>query len=289
MKSSPRMLLSFVLALGGGACSAFSADVSDPGIVTEEDALTSENSLTSNSLTSNSLTSNSLTSNSLTSNSISSNSLTSNSLVMGALRNQTATGDSARMFFRYLVSCALPVNHSVTYTWTDSSGVKHTETNPGSLGLAPGWETTGATQTDKELVSGCLGARVNSKGVVVPLSLRAKGVTALTVSASERSSYSYAEGAFWGNLFGSTPYLYSCSRTGYNSAPSQYLSQGRTCATAGCGLITYVGACYTSDTASSGQACFERAPNFDWVSNCNQQQSKYSSLANHVITTWLLP
>src|SRR5205807_2231362 len=100
----------------------------------------------------------------------------------------------------------------------------------------------------------CLMARTNSKGIPVPLSLRGKGIAGLTVSASERSAYTYGEGAFWGNLFNGTnpPYAYSCSRVAFNFgiSTSQYLSQGRTCTTTACGIITPVGPCYASDSAT---------------------------------------
>jgi hypothetical protein len=274
--------------LGATACS----DASDPGIVNDEDPLTSANGLSSNGLSSNGLSSNGLSSNALSSNALSSNALSSNSLVMNALRDQTATGDLTRMFFRYLVSCALGPNHSVTYTWTDSTGQMHTEINPGGLGLAPAWETGAPTQTDKEVISACLGARTNSKGIPVPISLRGKSITGLTVTSAERSAYTYGEGAFWGNLFnGGSPYMYSCSRVAFNygASTSQYLAQGRTCTTAGCGIITPVGACYTSDTATSGQACFDRDGAKDWVSECNSQKSTYAAKSDNVLTTWLQP
>src|SRR5258708_5433756 len=195
MRRGPLLLLSFALATS--AC----ANASDPGIVNDEDPLMAQNGLSSNGLSSNGLSSNGLSSNALSSNALSSGSLSNNTLVMQALRDQSPTGALSRMFFRYLVSCALPPDHSVTYTWTDSSGTLHTEINPGGLSLAPKWETSAPDQQDKELVSACLGARTNSLGIPVPLSLRAKNVASLSVSSSERSSYTYGEGAFWGNLF----------------------------------------------------------------------------------------
>jgi hypothetical protein len=287
MRITRPLLLSAVLLLGASACS----EVADQGIVNDEDPLTSENGLTSNGLTSNGLTSNGLTSNGLTSNGLQSGSLTGNTAVTKALRDTTPTGDLTRLFFRYLVSCALPTGHSVTYTWTDSTGVLHTEVNPGGLGFAPDWETSAASQQDKEIVSACVGARTNSKGIAVPLSLRGKNISGLTVSSSERSTYTYGEGAFWGNVFASTPYLYTCTRVAFNSgvATSQYINQGRTCTTGGCGLITSVGACYTWDVASSGQACFNRPSNNDWVSDCNQQKSIHYTMTENVLTTWLMP
>jgi hypothetical protein len=288
MRRAPLLLFSCALASASLAC----ADASDPGIVNDEDPLTSENGLSTNGISSNGLSSNGISSNGISSNGISSNGISSNALVMQALRDQTATGDNSRIFFRYLVSCALAPNHSVSYTWTDSTGVKHTEVNPGGLGLAPGWESGPPTQTDKEVTSACLGARTNAKGIPVPLSLRGKNISGLSVSASERSSYTYGEGAFWGNLFTSSPYIYACSRVAFNygAATSQYLAQGRTCTTGGCGVITPVGPCYTSDVAIlGGQACFDRDGAKDWVSDCNPQKNPLAAKTDNVLTTWLLP
>lgn len=289
MRRTSLLLLSCAVATGALAC----AESSDPGIVNDEDPLTSENGLSSNGLSSNGLSSNGLSSNALSSNALSSNALSSNALVMQALQDPSATGDLTRMFFRYLISCALPPNHSVTYTWKDSTGHLHTEIDPGGLGLAPSWETGAPSQDQKEVISACLMARTNSKGIPVPLSLRGKGITALTVSANERSTYTYGEGAFWGNLFNDTtpPYAYSCSRVAFNFgiSTSQYLTQGRTCTTTACGIITPVGPCYASDSATSGQACYDRDAVKDWVSVCNPQDKKNVTSSSNVITTWLEP
>jgi hypothetical protein len=281
------LLFSCALASGSFACN----DASDPGIVNDEDPLTSENGLSSNGLASNGLASNGLANNALASNPLGTSSLAGNALVIQALRDPSASGDLSRLFFRYLVSCSLGPNHSVSYTWTDSSGKLHTEVNPGGLGLAPGWESSAPNQTAKEVVSACLAARTNSKGIPVPLSLRGKAIAGLTVASSERSQYTYGEGAFWGNLFASPPHLYSCSRVAFSAgiATSQYLTQGRTCTTAGCGIITPVGPCYTSDGATSGQACFDRDGGKDWVTSCDSQLKKSYPTSTNVLTTWLMP
>jgi hypothetical protein len=260
----------------------------DGGSVAQEEPILSENGLSSNGLSSNGLSSNGLSSNGL-----SSNGLVANALVLSALQDTSATGTLTRMFFSYLISCALPTGKTVTYTWTDTSGVLHTVNNPGSLGLAPYWETGPVDEAGEELVSACLGARTNSLGIHVPLSMRAMNVTALAVSASERSTYTYGEGSFWGNLFnGGHPYLYSCSRAPYDAgvATSQYTSQGRTCAASNCGIITYVGRCLSSDHATNSQACYNRdKTDDDWSSDCFSTMDKGSNGSVNVISTWLMP
>jgi len=283
--ASGRLFLVSALCVGAAAC----ANIPGPEVVNDEDPLMSDNGLSSNGLSSNGLSSNGLSSNGLSSNGLSSNGLSSNGYVMGALQDKSATGDLTRMFFRYLISCALPGGHSTTYTWTDAAGTLHTEVNPGGLGLAPHWETGAATQTDKELVSACLAARTNALGVHVPISMRAKGVAALAVTSAERSSYTFGEGAFWGNLFnGGSPYLYSCSRDAFNAGPdtSQYTSQGRTCTTSACGIIKPVGPCYVANV-TTGQACYEQ--NADWTANCSSAMNKATQGTSNVIATWLMP
>jgi hypothetical protein len=272
-----------------GMASILAACQAGPPEESVESAVTTANGLTSNGLTSNGLTSNGLTSNGLTSNGLTSNGLTTSTLT--ALRDKTAAGDATRMFFRYMVSCALAANKSVTYTWTDSAGALHTEVAPGAFGLAPSWQTGPINQGDQEWVSACLFARTNSLGVSVPISIRGDGPAALDASPQERMDYPYGEGAFWGNLFASVPYGHSCSRSAMRvGAPtSADLKNGRTCASLGCGIINYVGPCFTSALAISGQACFRHAPNNDWVDNCTTTMSASQPATTHVISTWLRP
>jgi len=247
------------------------------------------NGLTTNGLTTNGLTTNGLTTNGLTTNGLTTNGLAPTSLA--ALRDLTATGGVTRLFFRYLVSCALPAGHDVTYTWTDAAAVVHKEVASGQFGLAPAWETGAVDVSGQEMVSACLFARTNALGMTVPISMRGEGAASLAVSPDERGQYRYGEGAFWGNAFANPPYGYSCSRAPFEAgAKSSADSQnGRVCARQDCGLIHYTGACYSSLIATSGQACFRRALNNDWVSSCTSSLSAAKPTSSHVITTWLRP
>jgi hypothetical protein len=298
MRATPR-----ILTLGLGLLAAGCNQLAEQGVVNDEDPLTAQNGLSTNGLSTNGLSTNGISSNGISSNGLSTNGLStnglstngisSNGLVMDALRDTTSLGANSRIFFRYLVSCALPAGQTVTYNWTDANNIVHTEDNPGQLGLAPAWQTGPLDQAGKEIVSACMASRTNSLGVTVPISMRSKGVAALAVSSSERSQYTYGEGSFWGDLFASTPYLYSCSRAPYDAgtSTSQYTSKGRTCAAADCGIIKYLGRCLASDSATSNQACYERDKTYnDWSSNCHSTMNKSTgTAANHVITTWLLP
>jgi hypothetical protein len=261
---------------------------------TSEEPVMGANGLTINGLTTNGLTTNGLTTNGLTTNGLTTNGLTTNGLTttsLAALRDKTAAGDVTRLFFRYLVSCALPVGHDLAYSWTDGAGVVHAETASGQFGLAPAWETGGVDVAGQELVSACLFARTNALGMSVPISMRGDSASSLAVTADERGQYHYGEGAFWGNAFANPPYGYSCSHAPLDvgTKSSADTKNGRICASQDCGMIHYTGACYTNLIAISGQACFRKALNNDWVSSCNSSLSILKTTSSRVITTWLRP
>ena len=254
---------------------------------TEENPLVGGNGLTINGLTTNGLTTNGLAINGLTINGLAINGLAPSSLA--ALRDPTPLGATTRRFFRYLVSCALPAGSNQDYTWTDASGVAHRETAGGQFNLAPGWEHGAVDVAGQELVSACLFARTNARGLSVPISIRGDGPRALAVTEQERTDFHFGEGAFWGNLFAATPAGYSCSRApfGAGAPTSEDLQNGRVCARQNCGVIRYVGPCYRDLNATTGQACFRRAANNDWVADCSATMSDAGALNAHVITTWL--
>ena len=141
---------------------------------------------------SNRLASNRLASNRLASNRLASNSLGAAALTSGALIN-TADG---REVFSYIVACALPTGKSVTVK--DSNNVSYTF--PGEIGLAPTWQTSTPTVSQRRWVTACLLARTNYYGVSVQLSMRGNH-PALATSTTEVSTYRNAEGAFYGDLF----------------------------------------------------------------------------------------
>jgi hypothetical protein len=283
--------IAFACVLLVGGCSP--DDETDTSVINSESPLTGENGISSNGISSNGISSNGLVVDALVNHAISTSSLSNNSTLLSALQATNAAGDLTRRFFRYLVACALPSTASVSYSWRDDAGIRHTEINPGALNLAPGWATGAIDMTGRQWVSACLGARTNALGVNVPISLRAKGNSALQVSSQERTDFAYGEGAFWGDLFADTPFMRSCSRDALRAgaATSQYLSQGRTCATAtGCGIIKYVGPCYVKDNATSGQACFTRDPvHNDWIVDCTSSMNATYKANFPVVATWLKP
>jgi hypothetical protein len=167
---------------------------------------------------------------------------------MTAIQDPSSTGDQSRLLLKYAVGCALEPSQSVSFTWVDDSGVSHEETYVGVMGLAPTWAGGALSEDGRRWVSACLIARVNYFGVVVNVSLRGP-MSGLGVSESEAAAYTNQEGAFWGNIFSSTPTAYACDDVP-NDAHSR--ERQRVCAAGyddgsgtlqGCGIIQRVGSC----------------------------------------------
>ncbi|MBS1122733.1 MAG: Alpha-tubulin suppressor and related protein-like protein, partial [Deltaproteobacteria bacterium] len=138
---------------------------------------------------------------------------------------------------QYLVECALPQGHSITYYDETDLPV----TVAGSLGLAPEWEASTPTAAGQRYVSACLAARTNANGQTVRISLRGPSLTAgapspLSASDTERASFNWNEGAFWGDLFSATPSIKTCVGQGNGVA-------GRLCTVDGTCGFTNVGQC----------------------------------------------
>jgi hypothetical protein len=212
-------------------------------------AVDSSNRLVANRLVANRLVANRLVANSLINSNLTSAGL--DPLVLADLQDPSSQGDADRDLFHFVVGCALSPTQSVTYTWTDSQGNTHTVTEQGSVGLAPSWATQALRVKGQQLVSGCLAARVNYFGVEVQISLRNPFLVPATPE-SELEAYPNVEGAFWGNLFSSTPALYSCyvdanvdnSRADQRDCATGYLDPN-TGQTLSCGPIQLTGSCST--------------------------------------------
>ncbi|WP_437928553.1 hypothetical protein WMF37_04680 [Sorangium sp. So ce291] len=216
----------------------------------------SQNGILPNALTVNALTVNALTVNALTVNALTVNALNTNALA--SLKNPEPNGFLSREFMRYLVGCALRPDQAFSFSWTDSAGVVHPEVYRGELGIAHWW-ATGAIPNDTYIqrqITACIAARTNWYGVHVTLSLRSAESSSTGSSPAERAAYTVKEGAFWGNLFASTPYVRSC----YSPAGVARARQlQRDCAaghvsvdpvtgattTQQCGPMTIVGSCDT--------------------------------------------
>jgi hypothetical protein len=173
-------------------------------------AALSANALTANALTANALTANALTANALTANALTANALTANALTANGLRDPLA-----REFLKYVVSCALTSDQSLSMS---VDGVSYTF--PGSLGLAPDWGRRGGScdESCQRWVSACVLARVDALGVERQISIRGAN-PALVPSWSEVANYTDREAAYFGNLFVDGQPRYLCLAPGKSSDP----------------------------------------------------------------------
>jgi hypothetical protein len=187
--------------------------------------------------------------NALAPNTLAANALTLTAMSAGALaaiQARGSEGDLSRAFLRYAVGCAFTSSQSFQFSWTDAQGATHAETYQGEVGLAPGWAAGSLSQDGQKLVTACMAARSNHYGAVVMISARHPSISALSASSTEQLDSPILEGAFWGNLFATTPQIYSC----YTSANIQASrDQQRVCAA---GYLTTSGTAFCDYIVSRG-------------------------------------
>ena len=119
------------------------------------------------------------------------------------------TTAAGRTTISYLVKCALPAGHSITKK--DQYGTSYTFA--GALGLAPNWETGATTQTDRNWISSCMLAHINTTGQHIGIYL--DGMP--PVGWGRNSAYPVQEGTFLGDIFASPPTALYCGGRGYGS------------------------------------------------------------------------
>jgi hypothetical protein len=196
------------LATGALACGGNEHDIGEVQV-----AAVTENALTANALTANALTANALTANALTANALTANALTANALTANALTANGLMDPLAIEFLKYVVSCALNDNQSLTLG-TGSTKV----TLPGSLGLAPQWglKNGACDGSCQRWVSACVLARVDAAGVERPISVRGPNL-ALLPSWSELGTYTQREATYFGNVFAPGQPKFLCLPPGADS------------------------------------------------------------------------
>ncbi len=204
------------------------------------------NALNPNALNPNALNPNALNPNALNPNALNPNALSPSALL--AIQDPGSSGDLSRQLLRYTVSCAFTPTQSFSFSWTDTFGVVHPEVYLGLVGLAADWANTRLSTSGAEWVSACLASRVNWYGATVTISSRGP-TEPLATTAEERAGYPAIEGAFFGNLFTTTPAVYSC----YNATNvDNSRAQQRDCATghlnpdgsvSSCGILQVLGSC----------------------------------------------
>jgi hypothetical protein len=188
-KGFARVALSFGFAatLAAAGCGGEAEEIDE----VQGNAL-SANALTANALTANALTANALTANALTANALTANALTANALTANGLRDPLS-----RQFLKYVVSCALDEDQSISMV---IDGQRYTF--QGSLGVAPEWGSRHGS-CDEECqrwVSGCVLARVDAAGVERLISVRGAN-EGLDTDAREQRAYPVREATYFGNLF----------------------------------------------------------------------------------------
>ena len=190
-----------LLSAGAIACGGPIAD----DVETQASSALVDNALTANALTANALTANALTANALTANALTANALTANALTANGLLDPLA-----RELLKYIVSCALPEDDSVSIR-IDGNRYRF----DGSLGLAPEWgRSHGSCDGEcQRWVSACVLARVDAAGVKRKISIRGDN-RALRPEREELRDYPVPEGAYFGNLFASGQPRFLCLAPG---------------------------------------------------------------------------
>jgi len=176
-------------ALAGLAGCKLQEEEPDSQDTVVEAALVSENGLAMNGLAMNGLAMNGLAMNGLAM-----NGLAMNGLAMGGLSSTTGlmTTNAGRNIVQYMIKCALPSGHQ----WVAQDQNGNSYTYPGSLGVAPEWETSLCGKDCQERLSACLLAHVNNAGVHISLWIDGEG----SIGWGKSPDFPYMEGAFFGNL-----------------------------------------------------------------------------------------
>ncbi|MFT3766928.1 MAG: hypothetical protein QM820_15630 [Minicystis sp.] len=200
---------------------------------------------------------------------------------LAAIQDPGSNGDLSRELLKYAVSCALGSSQAFEFSWVDVNNNTHNESYAGLLGLAPDWASGALDSDGQRWISACLISRVNYFGISVMLSSRG-ALSALGTSADERNAFTMLEGAFWGNVFTSTPTAYACHYT-TNEAHSR--AADRVCAAGyidgsgtvqSCSIIQRLGSCATAcGSLTNGQ----------YYSSCSSDAGQSFSTA--VITVFL--
>lgn len=252
-------------------------------------ALVEHNALSRNALAWNGIGLNGISLNGISLNGISLNALSAGTLDPGSYNAITApgsTGDLARQFMRYAVSCAFLPSQTFSFSYTDANGVVHNEVYYGELGIASAWATGSLDVQGQQMVTSCLAARVNYYEVPVTISARCSLEPLKTLSSdAEVADYPHVEGAFWGNMFTADPFIVSCYHN-VNVANSRMYQ--RDCATGhvdetgvavDCGPIHVVGPCSSYCMSLNGGGQYFPA--------CRARPGMNNALVKTVVTTAL--
>jgi hypothetical protein len=159
--------------------------------------------VTENSLTLNGLVQNGLLANGLRINGLRINGLRINGLTVDQLSLNDLPEAQSVQVMKYVVSCALPDDQSLTMT---IGGTPYTFA--GGLGLAPELHDASLDSPEsQEWVTACLLARINAIGESVEISIRGRP-DLIPTTDYERQRFTVPEGAYYGNIFTEPAELY---------------------------------------------------------------------------------
>jgi hypothetical protein len=190
--------------MGSGVIAILSGIIGCGAPPSEDLAAMESDLLATNGLAANGLAANGLAANGLAANGLAANGLAANGLAANGLAANGLADPAAHNFMEYVVSCALPAGHSVTYT---SAGVSYTFA--GGIGIAPSWEHQKCDGSCQRWVSACVLARLNKLGVHRQISIRGAN-DALAITAHETQDFPVREATYYGNLFQVEQPRYAC-------------------------------------------------------------------------------
>jgi hypothetical protein len=155
------------------------------------------NGLIGNGLIGNGLVGNGLVGNGLVGNGLTTNGLVGNGLVGNGANAGVLSDPAAREFLKYVVSCALNSQQSLTFAVGGT-----TYTLSGEMGLAPQWGFPNGScdGSCQRWVSACVLSRVDAAGVHREISIRGLN-PALRPTWTELIQYTKREATYFGNLF----------------------------------------------------------------------------------------
>jgi hypothetical protein len=182
------------------------------------------------------------------------------------------------MTMKYLIRCAIADGRVASFT--DKNGVVHSW--PGALGLADTWDQNPPTDEQKQWVSACLMAHVNSAAPApktIQVSLRGEAPT-LTSGALEKGTIGTFDGVFFGDLFSSPNKRYLCRPTWtppVNYPETLLADWGRQCffSADGCGGVFTMVDCNTTCTPISGGE-------YQWGPTCSVDGVSYKAINAYV-------
>jgi len=274
---APRLLAAAAaLALVAAGCQPQGAEKFDAPYGVSSDQLEGQNGLSVNGISANGLSANGLSANGLSVNGLSVTTL--NTTAFKTWFNSLPL--VAPLAMKYFVLCAAPAGKTIT--WTNSTtGIAYSWA--GGIGVAPSYANGSApTLAEKQLVTACLLAHVNRYGRQV--SIAVEGLTAtgaqIPLANGELSTYSFYEGAFFGNLYDSTDGLFSCSDSfaslsrSYSSLRACALDYSPSVASDDCAPIVNVGSCSLLCTADSTGT---------YYSSCTYNGRTYKPIATNIL------